>query len=706
MCKREKCRQHVSVENNTSAKLELNEIMIGSGNNETFVELSGKPNEMIENRSLLILANESDQQNQGEVFEEIIMDGNIVPVCGVIVVKAIGEAGEVFISSDLDLNETSNYSFLIVDNTTFQNGITDVDENNDGQVDEVYLVKDGLDLIQNESQTTNEYASDLGYSSYMVPPDFEGTHTYKNKCLWIPSDPFGPMPLVTPGAPNARIYWAISDQSTDEILEIKEGIGQDAWLQLDTFPPGDYCIEVMTVYGKDSHPMLVKSIKNTSEVEGGIEGNGTCNFVTGCISFRVGPCNFADKEYPSYYVCPGECITIDATPDCELDVDDCFGWGNEIVNDNNNEYILEVCPNESDDYPFHITNSEGVLINTGEIKVEVIGDEVESIDHVLNDYFDIDISMITKMDEDLKNELLALICDSNTLKDPCTNSALEPTKIIDILNTIDNLSDDNISLEDFYEELGKEGDFIEIVDFDQCPKMDCVLNKVLDYGLCGEILNEFEELEGKFTLRYQYDYNQSHPQSSELNYGVNGEWSGSISDLVTTTPKENCGYTDETETELVCNPYSLQLYNKHFCDVLNPIKMASFMIHETIHSFYHKLIFDEAVAAGIDPASLTYRSFRARGELFRRAVIKKYGDDSITNHHKLMNEHLVPKIAENLWALNNETDLARIDHYKYFAYDLLKPSDEELVLDGYLTNEELIDLKTKSESVNSNIGCE
>jgi|GEM_PF-5790099 hypothetical protein len=128
--------------------------------------------------------------------------------------------------------------------------------------------------------------------------------------------------------------------------------------------------------------------------------------------------------------------------------------------------------------------------------------------------------------------------------------------------------------------------------------------------------------------------------------------------------------------------------------------MAAIFIHETVHSLFHKLIYDQSAGE-----TLSIQDFSFSSDLWEQAVIAKYGSAAITNHHALMNEYLVPQIAEDLWRLNGETDPSKIEDYKYLVYDLLA-TDDQLVSLGFMTQQELIDYKNNASSLISNIGYE
>lgn len=85
-------------------------------------------------------------------------------------------------------------------------------------------------------------------------------------------------------------------------------------------------------------------------------------------------------------------------------------------------------------------------------------------------------------------------------------------------------------------------------------------------------------------------------------------------------------------------------------------------------------------------------------------MIKKYGSDAPTNHHQLMN-YFVDRIAEDLWGLNGESDPTRIDYYKYFAYDRFHETDEGLVNEGFITQDQLDYYKLLNATVNNYIQC-
>ena len=110
---------------------------------------------------------------------------------------------------------------------------------------------------------------------------------------------------------------------------------------------------------------------------------------------------------------------------------------------------------------------------------------------------------------------------------------------------------------------------------------------------------------------------------------------------------------------------------------------------------------------GTNESTLPIQDFNAQedNELWNSIVVEKYGFPDITNHHKLMNEYFVPRLTEDLWILNGETDPARKEYYKYFVYDLLSP-DDELVSNGFLTQTALNELISLSQQVTSNLGCE
>ncbi|HHG84321.1 MAG TPA: hypothetical protein ENJ82_06185 [Bacteroidetes bacterium] len=290
------------------------------------------------------------------------------------------------------------------------------------------------------------------------------------------------------------------------------------------------------------------------------------------------------------------------------------------------------------------------------------------------------------------------LLEEGIMQDACNNNLSQQDMLLSVMNEIDFQS---FGYDDFYLTLGENTDFVIRRNFDHCPMMDCVLDKVLEVGLYNEIVMQFEELEGDFDLIYHYDYNcMSHRFSYTLNY-VNGcGFSGSQSDYATTMSRPNC-YEDEQGVQ-VCNPFSLQLYNKHFCDNLNPLEMAAIFIHETVHSEFHRWIYE-----GTNGSALSIQDFNAQedNELWNSIVVEKYGSPDITNHHKLMNEYFVPRLTEDLWMLNGETDPDRKEYYKYFVYDLLSPNDE-LVSRGFLDQDVLNELIALSQQVTSNLGCE
>lgn len=293
------------------------------------------------------------------------------------------------------------------------------------------------------------------------------------------------------------------------------------------------------------------------------------------------------------------------------------------------------------------------------------------------------------------NEIVDLL-EQGVLSDACNISETPQNMLLGVMNESEFQSS---NFQSFYERLGVNTSYIIRKHFEHCdPKMNCILDKILNYGLCNEIATDFEELEGAFDLIYHYDYNcMSHPRSNLLKY-VNGcDFSGSQSDYAITIPFPNCFTNPETAVS-TCDPYTLQIYNKHFCYNLSSLEMAAMFMHETIHSEFNRWVY----VAGNNTQEV---KFTVSSELWRQIVLQKYGSDVITNHHELMNVYLVPRLTEDLWALNGETDLSRKEHYKYFVYDLLAP-DAQLVSLNYMTQAELDNLKNLSSQVTSNLGCE
>ncbi len=303
---------------------------------------------------------------------------------------------------------------------------------------------------------------------------------------------------------------------------------------------------------------------------------------------------------------------------------------------------------------------------------------------------------LTAIIENIGPELIFLLGEG-VLSDACesTISSREMTSLV--MNTPSIWT---YSVNDFYSDLGEQFDYIVKKHFEHCLKMECVLDKLLETGLCSDIANSFEELEGDFDLIYQYDYNcMSHPfLSDDLNYGPDCEFSGQQSNYASTRPSPGC-FEDE-DGSIVCEPFTIQLYNKHFCDNLSPLEMAAYYLHETIHSEFHRWVY-EGASGNITSTT----QFSANGLLWSAIVLDKYGSDDMTNHHALMNEYLVPEMTDILWTINGETDVANKINYQYFVYDLLL-SDDLLISMGYLTQTDLDNLKDLSSQVVSNVGCE
>lgn len=183
-----------------------------------------------------------------------------------------------------------------------------------------------------------------------------------------------------------------------------------------------------------------------------------------------------------------------------------------------------------------------------------------------------------------------------------------------------------------------------------------------------------------------------------LTTGPDCAFSEQQNDYASTRASPNC-FLDEFDNE-ICDPFTIQLYNKHFCTNLTPIEMAAYYLHETMHSEFHRWVYE-----GVSGNIVSNGQFLATTPLWSAIVLNKYGSDDMVNHHDLMNTYLVPEMTDILWMLNGETDEANKIRYQYFVYDLLL-SDNLLVSMGYLTQSELDNLQNLSSQITSNVGCE
>lgn len=255
---------------------------------------------------------------------------------------------------------------------------------------------------------------------------------------------------------------------------------------------------------------------------------------------------------------------------------------------------------------------------------------------------------------------------------------------------------EGLTMEMVYDNLSAIYDFVELFNIDKHARLKCVYEMLKEFGLVGEILGAYEELQGRgLKLRILYDYNQSFKigNATRFPYNPDGSFCCGQSDYADT--EATIRYTSQGE---LISSYSSIYWNKWFPD-LSPIEMSSYFIHELLHSEFHRW-----VAEHVYPEPLYQVYFSTESDLWREIVIRKYGEDAPSNHHQLM-RYFVDRIADDLWNINGETDITRKDHYKYFAYDLFH-TDEGLVQRGFLTQEELDHLKQLNSTIISSTICD
>lgn len=245
------------------------------------------------------------------------------------------------------------------------------------------------------------------------------------------------------------------------------------------------------------------------------------------------------------------------------------------------------------------------------------------------------------------------------------------------------------SINDLYTSLENTSNFVVIKNFDKSPKLECVWDKMKTFGLSRQITEGFDELSGEFKLILEYDDDGNNPL---LNYNDDGSFSGQKSDYAITYAQIK--HTPQGDRYA----YSTQIYNKYFPE-LSGLDMARFMIHEMLHSEFHRWVYAEA-----NPKPQSSGDFSVHTDLWKDIVVKKYGEDAPTNHHKLMT-YFVDEIAHDLWQLNGETEEGNIDNYKYLVYDLFTIDDEQLIELNFLSEEELNHIKSLGNSIQNNIDC-
>ena len=332
-------------------------------------------------------------------------------------------------------------------------------------------------------------------------------------------------------------------------------------------------------------------------------------------------------------------------------------------------------------FAFGDNNSKLTCILWNSLRAEEvceIGYEMAGLaDAIMNDGF-MDVCQTNLTSDDMINESLSeLSCD-----DPNTNDPLF-----------------GLSLSDFRDKLNDKYKYIEFRYLDECPRIKCAYEKLAEIGLCSEIFDKYEELEGEFDLIISYDYNCETHQvySNGLNYGQDCSFSGNLSDYADTNPAANCH-------QGVCNPFSFILWNKHACEYGNDIQLAAIMIHELLHSELHRWLYEAT------PNITSYTQFMTNNPLWIDLVVKKYQDNPPPdgNHHRLI-EYFRDRIIQDLMLLNGDTDTSQenLDRYYMLVYELLAapypsspaPPRDDLVELGFLTPQEYAYYSAKKDEL-------
>ena len=350
----------------------LSEFYVVSDPRSRSIEIKGNPYQVLENTNLIAVKNGA---NSGRVAINIDLSGVVMPKCGYLSIKSFGASDEEYLSAKLRrLSNDVNVSVLLVKNLA---NLTDIDIDNDNLVDPNINVIDGLDLVQNINEPELTYARSVGYSAYNVPEEYEGTHTYKNSCIWNPSDPSNPTSLITPGAPNGRVYWALSEQGDDNIIKFLKEQNFNTGIVLDELESGEFCLKPVIIYSESDYAPDLISFTNYTDVNQWFNGESICAEFGPCTPISVGPCSFDNFNIPDETICKDECVVIDINNTCEITSQFCVSWGGNVPFTETHNTSIEVCPIETTVYPLTITDENGNFITSENVTVTVVDLEVE-----------------------------------------------------------------------------------------------------------------------------------------------------------------------------------------------------------------------------------------------------------------------------------------------------------------------------------------
>ena len=217
-----------------------------------------------------------------------------------------------------------NLSALLIKNEAGSASTADIDMDNDNIVDPNFYVVDGLDIIQSSTYAESSYARSIGYDVYDRPTSINRTHTYKSGCAWNPSDPNLADAMITPGAPNARIYWALSYQGSNEIIKISPDYISPQGTAFTELEEGKYCVRPIILYETGDLQADLSNVSTFDDIDSIIEGGGICGKLGPCTPVTAGPCDFGSFNIPDVTICKDECTTIDINSICEISSEEQF----------------------------------------------------------------------------------------------------------------------------------------------------------------------------------------------------------------------------------------------------------------------------------------------------------------------------------------------------------------------------------------------
>ena len=317
------------------------------------------------------------------------------------------------------------------------------------------------------------------------------------------------------------------------------------------------------------------------------------------------------------------------------------------------------------------------------------------VDNYIMSTYNLDPITVELMDREVRSFLTLETCKPTI--EGCEDNEITPTDL-----TIAFLSDGTGTVDGILDQLTDNKSWFRKVDFDTCPKLNCVFEQLFADGMCEGILASFEALNNSgqnFGIEFVYDKN------CRARLGYNDDctgYSGGQGNLASTQVK---GLYEEFSGGTYYEPYTRQIYNKFVCSDLSSLQMASLLMHETLHSEFHRLMF-ETVPGHINISSEVI--FKAGGPLWNRMVENEFGLLNQTNAHRFMYEVYGKNIIDELMRLNHDTDNSEENRrkYLYLVLDYIAPDEsdkEDLISEGYVSSQaELDELKELSETLISN----